>query len=178
MVLLDVAPHRVGHKVPQGPPTGGTRPELAGADVHERRVEHDRCPVVLLRAGAAGDDQCREPPHALRVAPARQVARGECAAASQARYEAEYLLAHRLLGAAGYAFYEVSNAARPGHQAVHNSAYWRRAAYLGFGPSAHSFDGACRWWNEPAYARWRSALTLGRSPVAGREILSEPQRRL
>ncbi len=34
--------------------------------------------------------------------------------------------------------YEVSNYARFGHKAVHNSAYWSHENYLGFGPAAHS----------------------------------------
>ena len=40
--------------------------------------------------------------------------------------------------AAGFDHYEVSNAARPGYRARHNSAYWRRAPFIGLGPSAHS----------------------------------------
>ena len=35
--------------------------------------------------------------------------------------------------------YEISNWALPGHEAVHNSAYWRRVPYVGLGPGAHSF---------------------------------------
>ena len=105
----------------------------------------------------------------------RQVQRGEMTAASDTRYEDDYLLAHQLLGAAGYRFYEVSNAARAGREAIHNRAYWRLVPYLGIGPSAHSFDGSARWWNEPAYARWRERLASGASPVAGREILGAPQ---
>ncbi len=108
----------------------------------------------------------------------RAAARGEVAAADERRYEDEYLHLHERLRAEGYRFYEVSNAARPGFEAVHNRAYWRLAPYLGLGPSAHSFDGVARWWNESAYARWRARLAAGASPVAGREILGPAQRRI
>jgi oxygen-independent coproporphyrinogen-3 oxidase len=108
----------------------------------------------------------------------RRVGRGELRAAPESRYEEEYLLAHERLTAAGYVFYEVSNAARAGREAAHNRGYWTLDPYLGLGPSAHSFDGAARWWNEPAYARWRRALEEGGSPVAGREVLDDHQTRL
>jgi oxygen-independent coproporphyrinogen-3 oxidase len=108
----------------------------------------------------------------------RRVGRGELSPAPEQRYEEEYLLAHERLEAAGYVFYEVSNAARPGHESVHNRGYWTLDPYLGVGPSAHSFDGVTRWWNQPAYARWRAELEEGRSPIAGREILNDRQRRL
>jgi oxygen-independent coproporphyrinogen-3 oxidase len=39
---------------------------------------------------------------------------------------------------AGFAHYEISNYARPGREAVHNSLYWRQGEYLGLGSSAHS----------------------------------------
>jgi oxygen-independent coproporphyrinogen-3 oxidase len=108
----------------------------------------------------------------------RQAERGEVAVASEERYEAEYLLAHERLAAAGYVFYEVSNAARSGWEAVHNRAYWHLEPYLGLGPAAHSFDGVSRWWNEATYVGWRRKLEQGRSPVAGHEILNDHQRRL
>lgn len=43
------------------------------------------------------------------------------------------------LAHAGYRQYEVSNYALWGMEAKHNSAYWDRVPYLGFGPAAHSF---------------------------------------
>jgi len=72
----------------------------------------------------------------------------------------------------------VSNAARDGHTAVHNAAYWSGAPYLGLGPSAHSFDGDTRWWNEPAFAAWSARLAHGQSPVVGRESLDAAAQRL
>jgi oxygen-independent coproporphyrinogen-3 oxidase len=47
----------------------------------------------------------------------------------------------------GYLQYEISNFALPGCQSRHNSSYWQGIPYLGFGPSAHSFDGVSRRWN-------------------------------
>ncbi|MCU0376069.1 MAG: radical SAM family heme chaperone HemW [Chitinophagaceae bacterium] len=41
----------------------------------------------------------------------------------------------------GWEHYEISNLCKPGHRARHNSAYWQGQPYLGFGASAHSFDG-------------------------------------
>jgi len=108
----------------------------------------------------------------------RQVGRGDAVPADEERYEEEYLLAHERLGGAGYEFYEVSNAARAGREAVHNRAYWSLEPYVGLGPAAHSFDGVSRWWNEPTYVRWQERLEQGGSPVAGHEILNDHQRRL
>ncbi len=43
------------------------------------------------------------------------------------------------LSAAGFTHYEISNFARPGFEARHNSAYWAHQPYVGLGPGAHSF---------------------------------------
>ncbi len=98
--------------------------------------------------------------------------RGEVAELPEERYEAEFLLARERLTAAGYEHYEVSNFARPGKRARHNSAYWQGVSYLGIGPSAHGFDGAVRRWNIPALAAWEASLAQGRDPLGGSEILS------
>jgi oxygen-independent coproporphyrinogen-3 oxidase len=47
----------------------------------------------------------------------------------------------------GYLHYEISNFCRRGMHSKHNASYWFGAPYIGFGPSAHSFDGISRQWN-------------------------------
>jgi oxygen-independent coproporphyrinogen III oxidase len=108
----------------------------------------------------------------------RRVSRGESRPIPDERYADEYLYLVSRLQAAGFRLYEVSNAALPGREAIHNRAYWQLVPYLGIGPAAHSFDGASRRWNEAAYVRWRTRLAGGDSPVAGHEFLGPEQRRL
>jgi putative oxygen-independent coproporphyrinogen III oxidase len=109
---------------------------------------------------------------------ARWIARGRSAAPDDARYAEEYLAAHAWLGAAGYEFYEVSNAARPGGRARHNAAYWSGRPYLGLGPAAHSFDGRARRWNVAAWEAYRRALLAGRRPLEAEEVLTPEAREL
>lgn len=47
----------------------------------------------------------------------------------------------------GYLHYEISNFCKRGIHSKHNASYWFGTPYAGFGPSAHSFDGASRQWN-------------------------------
>ena len=77
--------------------------------------------------------------------------------------------------AEGYEHYEISNFARPGRRAVHNSAYWQNLPYLGIGPSAHSFDGVRRQYNIAHNARYIAAIGEGRLP-AETESLNDAQR--
>jgi putative oxygen-independent coproporphyrinogen III oxidase len=69
-----------------------------------------------------------------------------------------YELADRRLAAAGFAWYEISNWARPGHQSRHNLAYWTREPYEAVGPGAHAFDGRSRRWNAARLDGYISAL--------------------
>jgi len=105
----------------------------------------------------------------------RWTARGLTAESPEERYEAEFLEANRRLVGAGYIQYEVSNYAKPGFEAVHNSSYWTGVAYLGLGPSAHGFDGRRRRWNVREYARWVELVTAGIDPMEGDEVLGREQ---
>lgn len=106
----------------------------------------------------------------------RWTARGEVTEAPEERYEEEFLEAHERLTSAGFEHYEVSNYGRPGHQARHNSAYWRGVPYLGLGPSSHGFAGSQRRWNIAPYAEWLGAVKDGRDPMAGAEELGPEER--
>ena len=82
----------------------------------------------------------------------------------------EYVVA--ALESVGYAQYEVSNFARSGHECRHNRAYWARRPYLGFGPSAHSFDGHARWWNVRDLETYQARCVRGETPTAEMEVLT------
>jgi oxygen-independent coproporphyrinogen-3 oxidase len=77
----------------------------------------------------------------------------------------------------GYAMYEISNYAIPGHEARHNLTYWRGQTYLGIGAGAHSFArdglGGRRWWNEKLPARYISAIEERGTAEAGAETIGE-----
>ena len=69
---------------------------------------------------------------------AEMIETGRYTEASDEQCFKQYKLICRELKAAGYGHYEISNWARPGFRAVHNSAYWHRHPYVGVGPGAHS----------------------------------------
>ena len=50
-----------------------------------------------------------------------------------------YRMGQKLLTAAGYEHYEISNYAQPGHQCQHNRVYWENRPYYGFGMGAASY---------------------------------------
>lgn len=74
-----------------------------------------------------------------------------------------YAMTGRMLSAAGYHRYEISNYARPGYESRHNMSYWKRIPYLGLGLGAASFFENTRWKNEEdldVYIRkWQSGIS-------------------
>ncbi|MGN0202256.1 MAG: radical SAM family heme chaperone HemW [Candidatus Cryptobacteroides sp.] len=100
--------------------------------------------------------------------------RGECAEAPDEVCALQYSMLCAKLRDAGFKHYEVSNFALPGHEAVHNSAYWNRTPYTGLGPGAHSLtireDGQqVRSWNTQVLPDRKTGRTYSREM----ELLSD-----
>ena len=101
----------------------------------------------------------------------RAVREGRESPADEERYRQEFLQAVRVLTAAGYVHYEVSNFARPGAESRHNQVYWSERAYVGLGNGAHSYAPPVRRWNMRAWERYREEVVAGRSPEDSRETV-------
>ncbi len=87
-----------------------------------------------------------------------------------------YQMAAEVLTGAGYADYEISNFALPGHECRHNRRYWAGDEYLGAGVSAHSYRGGWRWNNADSLPVYLDSLEQGLLPVARAEALSPRER--
>ncbi|MAO66702.1 MAG: coproporphyrinogen III oxidase [Balneola sp.] len=106
-----------------------------------------------------------DPPHisaySLTVEPqtrlGKQVELGRIAPPQDDTVARHFDLVVEKLGNAGIQQYEVSNYAKPGKEAIHNSNYWEHVNYLGLGPGAHSF-----WWDEDERSahRWSNESNL------------------
>ncbi|MDO9511024.1 MAG: radical SAM family heme chaperone HemW [Bacteroidales bacterium] len=64
----------------------------------------------------------------------------------------------------GFEHYEISNFARNKKYSRHNTAYWTKEAYLGLGPSAHSYFNNKRWWNISSLNQYLSSINNGVLP--------------
>ena len=71
----------------------------------------------------------------------------------------------RILQAAGYYRYEISNYAKAGFESKHNSGYWERVPYLGVGLGASSFIRGYRTRNIGDLKQYISLWTLTKEPV-------------
>ncbi len=79
--------------------------------------------------------------------------------------------------ALGYEQYEISNFAKPGCYALHNTSYWQGTPYLGLGPSAHSFNGRnVRQWNVSNNAQYIHSVIEGGKVPFEQELLTPVQR--
>ena len=110
--------------------------------------------------------------YALTVEPqtvlGSRVAKGQEQEAPDERTVAEYRLLCDTMNQRGWTHYETSNWAAPkdggdeAWRAIHNSAYWSGAPYLGLGPGAHGFLPPVRYANVSNNPRYLEALALDR----------------
>ncbi len=110
---------------------------------------------------------------------ARRIRRGEIPMTDDDVHADRYLMAEEALTRAGFRWYEVSNwATTEAGRCRHNELYWRGADWWGAGPGAHSHVGGVRWWNVKHPGAYAQALAEGRTPGAGRELLTPEDRRV
>lgn len=69
--------------------------------------------------------------------------------------------------------YEISNFGKENWFSNHNSNYWKGIEYIGFGPSAHSFDGVSRQWNISNNSLYIKNVNDTNESYFEKELLSE-----
>ncbi|OFZ82474.1 MAG: hypothetical protein A2583_01725 [Bdellovibrionales bacterium RIFOXYD1_FULL_53_11] len=82
-----------------------------------------------------------------------------------------FLFVDRRLCELGFRHYEISSFARAGFESRHNLNYWHGDSYLGFGPSAHSFDASTG-------RRWKNSSIFPDYGVEWEEFLTPEQKRI
>ena len=80
------------------------------------------------------------------------------------RQAAQFSMLMQEMTTSGYEHYEISNFAKPGYRSKHNSSYWQGKKYIGIGPSAHSYNGDQRMWNESNNAAYIRSIQEGSIP--------------
>ena len=106
-------------------------PDQSPADAREQALtllelglEHLSCYQLTIEPGTRFGELAR---------------RGRLPLADDGVVAESFLAVDEVLTAAGFRHYEVSNFARPGHEARHNLGYWRGDEYLGLGCAAVGF---------------------------------------
>ena len=165
------------------------RPQQAAAEAFSAGFEQVSLDLIYGTPGESDDDWRASLDAALSAGPTHvsayaliveagtrmgsQVARGVLPAPDDDVLADRYLLAQHALQDLGW--YEVSNWGEP---CRHNLGYWRGGDWWGIGPGAHSHVGGVRWWNVKHPKAYADRLAAGVSPGAGRELLSEDDRRV
>lgn len=116
--------------------------------------------------------------YALTVEPktilANKIKKGESKMVSDEQGASQFNILMNEMRKHGYEQYEISNFAKPGRYAVHNTNYWRGKHYLGLGPSAHSFNTHARRWNVANNISYINSIAKGVLPYE-EEVLTPAQ---
>ncbi|MGP4002395.1 radical SAM family heme chaperone HemW [Streptomyces sp. 8N706] len=171
------------------------RPEACVAEARAAGFGHVNLDLIYGTPGESDDDWRATLDAAIGAGPdhvsayaliveegtqlARRIRRGEVPMTDDDVHADRYLIAEEKLSQAGFGWYEVSNwATSEAGRCRHNELYWTGADWWGAGPGAHSHVGGVRWWNVKHPGAYAQALSEGRSPGAGREVLAEEDRRV
>lgn len=100
----------------------------------------------------------------------RFILTGKTPPLDESRAARQFTVLEDRLTEAGYVHYEISNFAKPGKRARHNSHYWDGTPYLGIGPSAHSFRGDVRQWNVSHNALYVKSIRKGKVPFEAEHL--------
>lgn len=103
------------------------------------------------------------------------IQKGEKQEVNQDEQAERFNVLMELTAEVGYHHYEISNLALPGFESKHNSSYWEGLSYIGFGPSAHSYDGKKRKWNIANNIKYVEAIAKQILPLE-EETLSQNDR--
>ena len=106
---------------------------------------------------------------------AQKIQKGRSAPVSEEDAARHFEILTDLAPGLGFVPYEISNLARPGHEAVHNQNYWLYKPYLGLGPSAHSFDGITRGQNAANLKKYIDHLKMDTRPVEQETLSNNEQ---
>ncbi len=96
---------------------------------------------------------------------ARSIRAGRSAAADDDTLALAYEHTVSALEGDGYALYEISSFARPGHRSRHNLKYWTDGAYGGFGLGAHGYHAGARRANTRSLPAYLALLAAPQDPV-------------
>lgn len=97
-----------------------------------------------------------------RTALADAIKKGKQPPVNDEQSAAQFTMLIDKLSSGNFEHYEISNFAKPGKYAVHNTNYWKGVPYLGIGPSAHGFDGQTRYLNIANNAAYLREIQEGR----------------
>jgi oxygen-independent coproporphyrinogen-3 oxidase len=171
------------------------RAPAAAVEAREAGFEHVSLDLIYGTPGESDADWAgtleaalaAEPDHistyALTVekgtAMSRAVQSGALSAPDDADQARRYAHADEFLRAHGFDWYEICSwATSADARCHHNIGYWRSYDWWGIGPGAHSHVDGVRWWNVLRPGAYAQALAGGRSPSAGREVLTADDRAL
>ncbi len=108
--------------------------------------------------------------YALTVEPktalANFIKKGKVKPIDDEQSQKHFQILYDVLTKEGYDCYEVSNFGKPGYYSKNNTAYWLGKKYMGFGPSAHSFDGEQRSWNINNNPKYLKAIAQDALPMS------------